>query len=108
VLAAGTGVIRGQVRIEGGQLEGVRLYLYYRRAGGEQNSGGSAEVDSRGRFVIERLVPGDYELLMGPMSVYTTGEAGGKTMQRMSTVRETVNVSAGGQADVTLVLKLRP
>jgi hypothetical protein len=48
---------------------------------------GAVDVDARGRFVIERLFTGDYELMIGPMSVEVTGDAGGKTMSRMPTAK---------------------
>jgi protocatechuate 3,4-dioxygenase beta subunit len=108
VIGAGSGVIRGQVKIEGGQLEDVRLALYVRRASGASNYSRSIELDTHGRFVIEKLFEGDYELLIGPMSVTITGDAGGKTMSRMPTVNQTVSVTPGSVSEVTLVLPLRP
>jgi protocatechuate 3,4-dioxygenase beta subunit len=108
VIGAGSGVIRGQVKIEGGQLEDVRLALYVRRASGAPNYSRSIELDTYGRFVIEKLVEGDYKLLIGPMSVTVTGDAGGKTMSRMPTVEQTVSVNPGAVSEVTLVLSLKP
>jgi carboxypeptidase family protein len=108
VIGAGGGVIRGQVKIEGGQLEDVRLALYVRRASDAPNIYKSIELDTHGRFVIEKLVEGDYELLIGPMSVTVTGDAGGKTMSRMPTVKQVVNVNPGTVSEVTLVLSLKP
>jgi protocatechuate 3,4-dioxygenase beta subunit len=107
VIGAGSGAIRGQVKIEGGQLEGVRLTLYLRRAGGA-NFHRQTELDTNGRFVFEKLVEGDYELLIGPMGVTVTGDAGVKTMSRMPTVEQTVSVTPGAVSEVTLVLSLRP
>src|SRR5262245_5912891 len=108
VIGAGSGAIRGQVKIEGGQLEDVRLSLYVRRASGASNFSRSIELDTHGRFVIEKLVEGDYVLLIGPMSVTVTGDAGGKTMSRMPTVEQTVSVTPGAVSEVTLVLSLKP
>jgi hypothetical protein len=107
VIGAGSGAIRGQVKIEGGQLEGVSLTLYLRRAGGA-NIHRQTELDTNGRFVIEKLVEGDYELLIGPMSVTVTGDAGVKTMSRMPEVKQNVRVNPGAVSDVTLVLSLKP
>ena len=108
VIGAGSGAIRGQVKIEGGQLEGVRLTLYLRRAGGGANFHRQTELDTNGRFAIEKLVEGDYELLIGPMGVTVTGDAGVKTMSRMPTVEQTVSVTPGAVSEVTLVLSLKP
>lgn len=107
-IGSGTGVIRGEVKIEGGQLEGVRLYVDYRHTKSTPNSYSVIEPDARGRFVIEKLVAGDYELLVGPMTVNVTGDAGGKTMGRMPTVKQTVSVKPGAESEVTLVLALTP
>jgi hypothetical protein len=108
VIGAGSGVIRGQVKIEGGQLEGVRLSLYVRRASGASNFSRSIELDAHGRFAIEKLAEGDYKLLIGPMSVTVTGDAGVKTMSRMPTVEQTVSVTPGAVSEVTLVLSMKP
>jgi protocatechuate 3,4-dioxygenase beta subunit len=104
----GTGVIRGEVKINGGRLDDVRLYLLYHRSGVNSQSYERVDVDARGRFVIEKLFTGDYELMIGPMSVEVTGDAGGKTMSRMPTVKQTVSVRSGAESDITLVLSLRP
>src|SRR5262245_4349403 len=108
VIGAGSGAIRGQVKIEGGQLEGVRLSLYVRRASGASNFSMPIELDTHGRFVIEKLAEGDYKLLIGPMSVTVTGDAGVKSMSRMPTVEQTVSVNPGAVSEVTLVLSLKP
>jgi protocatechuate 3,4-dioxygenase beta subunit len=107
VIGAGSGAIRGQVKIEGGQLEGVRLTLYLRRAGGA-NFHRQTELDTNGRFAIEKLVEGDYELIIGPMGVTVTGDAGVKTMSRLPTVQQTVSVTPGAVSEVTLVLSMKP
>jgi hypothetical protein len=107
VIGAGSGAIRGQVKIEGGQLEGVLLTLYLRRAG-SGNFHRQTELDTNGRFVIEKLVEGDYELRIGPMGVTVTGDAGVKTMSRTPEVKQTVNVNPGAVSEVTLVLSLKP
>ncbi|MFL6228822.1 MAG: collagen binding domain-containing protein [Pyrinomonadaceae bacterium] len=107
-LGRGTGVLRGRVQVEGGELAGVHLYVNYRWAGDAPNSYHRAELDARGRFVVEHLVAGDYELMVGPMSVEISGAGGEKTASRLPSVRQTVTVSEGGAAEVTLVLALRP
>jgi protocatechuate 3,4-dioxygenase beta subunit len=108
VISSGAGVIRGEVEINGGQLDDVRLYLLYQRSGVDSQSYGRVDVDARGHFVIEKLFTGNYELLIGPMSVEVTGDAGGKTMSRMPTVKQTVSVRSGAESAITLVLTLRP
>jgi hypothetical protein len=97
------------LKVEGGQLKDVQLRLSYRRIDGDRNRyDGSVEIDARGRFLIEKLVAGDYELIVGPMGVMVTGDAGGETQNRLPTVKQTVNVRPETESNVTLVLSLRP
>ena len=108
VLGAGSSILRGEVKIEGGPLEGVNLYVMYRSTNGNPHSFYRAGLDARGHFVIKGLAPGDYELVIGPMSVEISGEKGSRMMNRMPTVRQTVTVGAGADAEVTLVMTLKP
>ena len=108
VVGRGNCVLRGQVKVEGGELAGVSLYLLYRRMIDAPGSYHTAQLDARGRFVIEKLVAGEYELMAGPMSVTVSGEAGATTMSRMPTVKERVTLTAGRSAEVTLVMVLKP
>ena len=107
-LGRGTGVLRGEVKVEGGPLAGVQLYALYRREGDAPGSYRNAQLDARGRFIIEKLVAGDYEVMIGPMSLEVTDEAGAKTMSRLPTVKRQVTLPPGGAAEVTLVVALRP
>ena len=104
VLGTGSSVLRGDVKIEGGPLEGVNLYVMYRPTNGDPRTFFRAELDARRHFVINGLTPGDYELMIGPMSVEISGERGSRMMNRMPTVRQTVAVAAGADAEVTLVM----
>jgi hypothetical protein len=83
------------------RLDDVRLHLLYHRSGVNSQSYERVDVDSRGRFVIEKLFTGDYELMIGPMSVEVTGDAGGKTMSRMPTVKQTVSARSGAESDIS-------
>ena len=108
VLGAGSSVLRGEVKIEGGPLEGVNLYVMYRLTNGDPQRFYRAELDTRRHFVIEGLTPGDYELMIGPMSVEISGERGSRMMNRMPTVRQTVALGPGADGEVTLVMTLKP
>ena len=106
-MGSGNGVLRGDVKIEGGPLEGVNLYVLYRSTNGEPHRFFRAQLDARRHFVIKGLVPGEYELMIGPMSVEISGERGGHTTNRMPTVKQTVVIGAGADATVTLVMTLK-
>ena len=108
VLGTGSSVLRGEVKIEGGPLEGVNLYVMYRPTNGDPQTFYRAELDARRHFVIQGLSPGDYELMIGPMSVEISGERGSRMTDRMPTVRQTVTVRAGSDSEVTLVMTLKP
>ncbi|MFN0119224.1 MAG: carboxypeptidase regulatory-like domain-containing protein [Blastocatellia bacterium] len=83
----GNGVIRGMVRVEGAEaMPGLRFMVMARRVdsanGGGRGGGGGggfaggaqpAQVDAQGRFQIERLVPGTYELYAMPMGGFGGG-----------------------------------
>ena len=58
--------------------------------------------------MIKGLIPGEYELLIGPMSVELSGERESRTMGRMPTVKQTVVVGPGADTQVTLVMTLGP
>jgi protocatechuate 3,4-dioxygenase beta subunit len=66
VFEYGTGSIHGAVKVENGSLpEGLRMNIFARRLdeAGVQIPHGS-QVDSRGRFLIEGLAAGEYEVTL--------------------------------------------
>jgi hypothetical protein len=103
VLAYATGVIRGQVKVTGEKLpEGVRFQVYAYRLGEENRSSTLyADVDERGRFVIEGLMSGEYELSAG--SNYSSPP--GVRIPRIQPVTQRVTVTNGTESPVTLVVR---
>ena len=100
VLTYGRGVIRGQVNYAGGELpQGARVMVLARPASslGDASPTYNAEVDSRGRFSIQGLAAGEYEL---------TVRAFGRGVVRAPTARQSVVVGDSGEASVTLTLNL--
>jgi hypothetical protein len=111
VLGVGTGVLRGQVKIEGGELKGLHLLLSYRPTNASLDTPlDPADLDARGHFLIQNLIPGEYELTIGPYTAYVIGNGVGAklTRSRMPTVKRLVTVVAGGESQVALVLTLSP
>jgi len=108
VIGAGSCVLRGDVKIEGGPLEGVNLYVMYRPTNADPQRFYRADLDARRHFVIKDLIPGEYELVIGPMSVEISGEKGSRMKNRMPTVKQTVAVGAGAEVEVSLTLILNP
>jgi protocatechuate 3,4-dioxygenase beta subunit len=100
IIEYGTGVLRGQVRIENGTLpEGAHLYVNARRPSVSETSLPGTEVDARGRFVLEGLPPGEYQLRL---SAYWNQPGG----SRIPSVVQNVSVREGVETAVTIVLDL--
>ena len=101
-----TGAIRGQIKFENGEpLRAARVILSINRL--DENSSksrldgmSSPEVDSRGRFLIERLAAGTYELsvMMAPPGAHALDDVG----------RQQVTVIENRVSAVTVTVKLKP
>jgi len=109
-LAYGTAVVRGQIEVlrEGqpAQLpEGGQMHVAMRRVGGMGSSRGNVvtEVDARGRFVLEGLAAGEYELTL---SAWIRRASTAPQATSFPTVRQTVSVPEKGEINVTLVYDL--
>jgi protocatechuate 3,4-dioxygenase beta subunit len=99
VVEYGTGIVRGQVRVENGTLpEGTRLYVSARRPASTEPSLLGGEVDARGHFLLEGLPPGEYQLrLAGRL---------GQSNRPVPPVLQNVSVTNGVETAVTLVIDL--
>jgi hypothetical protein len=102
VFAYGTGAIRGQVQMEGGEIPaGAMMFISIRRIGAVQNQGRMPQPpDSRGRFAIDGLLPGEYELSLTfqvrPVSV--------SPQMSPKFVKQKVTVTNGAETEVTIVV----
>jgi protocatechuate 3,4-dioxygenase beta subunit len=98
VVAYGTGVIRGQVNFLNGSVPpGARVYVYARRAGAEESNGGWAEADARGRFTMEHLPAGEYEVQARVM-IFQPGQ------RPAMSEHQHVSLGEGGDTSVTLAV----
>jgi hypothetical protein len=102
-----TGAIRGQIKFEDGELPpGNRIVVEVKRL--DESSSKSRleemseppEVDSRGRFLIERLQAGTYEL-----QVFIFPPGG---VIRDDLPRQQVTVNENAVSEVTVTIKLKP
>ena len=105
VVVYGNGTIRGVVKIENGELPpnarfGVWLSNALPDPPRAPNSFPSPEVDSRGRFIVDGLAAGTYQL---HASIYIPDS---RTRPPMA-VRQ-VNVVEGAVTEVTITLNLEP
>jgi protocatechuate 3,4-dioxygenase beta subunit len=100
LLAYGSGVIRGQVKFEGGTLPGeAMLFISMTRDGVPSRQ--SAQVDSRGQFVIESLAAGTYELTLQVVSMGGNGPRG-----LPARLKQVVTVTDGADSQVLFTLDL--
>ena len=102
LLAYGSGVVRGQLQVTGGTLSpGARVMASARRLSpaGEpiERSQRGVEVDTRGRFVIEGLAPGEYEVRVNVF--------GGQSRPHTSEPQR-VSVADGAEYQLTVTLDL--
>jgi len=110
-VAYGTGVMRGQVEVrDGGQPAslpaGARLSVSARRLGvaaGPPWSGNSVEVDARGRFILDGLAAGDYEVAVRG---WIAGQPGTPPGARLPNIKQNVTVPGSGETLITLVYDL--
>lgn len=101
-----TGAIRGQIKFENGEpLRAARIIVSISRL--NENSSktrldgrSSPEVDSRGRFLIERLAAGTYELSV------MIGQPGAHALDDVA--RQQVTVTENRVSEVTVTVKLKP
>lgn len=99
----GSGSIRGQVRVENGQLpEGATMYVTVVKPDEAQPNtrpAGAVMADSRGHFLLEGLAPGDYQIILRFRLLQEIN-------RRLPTVKQNVTVSSGMETETTLVLDL--
>lgn len=98
VMVYGAGVIRGRINVVSGALsEGAKFRISARHKDAS-NYYGRAWGDSKGRFVIEGLIAGEYEV-----DAFVDQESG---TGRSFYISQRVQVMAGAETQITLTLDL--
>jgi hypothetical protein len=106
VLTYATFALRGEVKITGAVLQtALRLYANVRRTDQQFSPGIGAWVDARGQFVVEGLIPGEYEVTVQPFQDSGAGPIDTQIMRALSSARERVTLNSGAQR-VTIVVDL--
>ncbi|HEX4945144.1 MAG TPA: carboxypeptidase regulatory-like domain-containing protein [Blastocatellia bacterium] len=103
VMGYGTGVIRGQLNVVGGTLPPeARFVVFATKQGSNTIRGpnGDIQVDARGKFLVENLLPGEYDVRLIP-----AGTPGAPPMRQVRIEPQRVMVGAG-EATVTFTLNL--
>lgn len=101
VLQYGSGVVDGRVEVRNGTIPpGTRLFVGATRAGAPGPTAYRADVDNRGRFVIEGFSPGNYQFRLDAWITLPDGRTVGVSSE------QEVIITSGGRQQVTLVLDL--
>jgi protocatechuate 3,4-dioxygenase beta subunit len=101
--------IRGEVKIVNGTLpRNLRLYVNARRMQEQMMGRGmqSGEVDQNGRFVIENLAPGEYELQVNPGFYPGAAQPDARISRAVGQAKQRVVVSSNNQPPITIVVDL--
>lgn len=99
VLAITSGTLRGEIKVSGGSLDDYAFYITATRVNDQSFSKGTDEVDGNNRFIIEDLIPGDYDVKID----VTNFE--GKT-QLVASAKQQVTVMKEGETSITLTVDL--
>jgi hypothetical protein len=111
VLVYGSLTLRGEVKIVGGEVPaGQKFRAIARRMDQPTHDSHAGDVDARGQFVIENLVPGEYEIRVTPSYNPDGPQLSPEIMRRIYSVKERilerVVLSGANQQPITLVIDL--
>jgi len=111
LIGYGTGVVRGEVIIQGGPLTpNMRVRVMARRLDSNGPATAGTVPDARGRFSLEGLLPGEYELTVSLMII--TPSAPGPAPPPPARVeprilaKQNITVTNGTETQITLVADL--
>jgi protocatechuate 3,4-dioxygenase beta subunit len=104
-LSYGSGVIRGEIKVEGGTLPGDAMIFVSLQQENQGTRLNSAQVDARGRFIINGIPAGNYEAIL---QVISLGAADSPPRGGPRTVRQNVSVSDDSESQITFTLNLTP
>ena len=104
VFAYGTGIVRGQVTVKGGALPQGTVFFVNARQGDSSGRFPSARSDVRGNFVLERLPPGQYEIVVQPLM--QSSPMSQELYRRFASSSQKVTVANGQTVAVTFNIDL--
>lgn len=101
VFSYGVGTLRGTIKVAGGTVPEGTMFWAMLSSGSDNTRGfrGHSEVDSRGRFTMEGIPPGTYELIIRA----TLGQL---AFPNFTPVRQTISVTHGVETQVTVEVDL--
>lgn len=98
VLVRRNGSVRGTIKVENGVFPVNGRFIVQLVKTENQDNARSADVDSRGHFLVEGLAGGDYELTV---FAFVPGSS-----QRLPTTKQLVSVTDGAVTEVTVIFDL--
>jgi hypothetical protein len=102
VFTYGTGSVRGTLSFENGPpAAGTLFWVRLSKPGDNESRVQQTQVDARGRFLIENVSPGAYDLLV---NVFSPGTPGGRG--RTPAATQSVTVADGAVTDVAVSIDL--
>lgn len=104
-LAYGTGIIKGEVKVEGGTLPPDAFLMVALHRENQTVRPGSAQVDARGRFIITGIPAGTYDALL---QVISFGQATPLPRGFQRSQRQQVTVSDDSELQITFTIDLTP
>jgi len=109
VIGYGTGVIRGQLQFQNGErTPDMRFRVSTRRLDETSPMPVWSEVDARGRFSVEGLMAGEYEIVVNPMSVSSSAPGAPIAVRTppKPVAKQNVVVANNSEVEITLVVDL--
>ncbi|MGH9837346.1 MAG: hypothetical protein ACREEM_01005 [Blastocatellia bacterium] len=107
VVTYGAITLRGEMKAVGGALPpNLRLRVGLSRVDQSQQNPVGVEADVRGRFVIEGLSPGEYELRVSPAFYSTASRPDANLLRAFQSVVQRVTLSGANPPPVTLTVDL--
>lgn len=102
VFTYGTGSVRGTLNFENGPpAAGTLFWVRLAKPGDNESRVQQTQVDARGRFLIENVSPGTYDLLV---NVFNSGTPGGRG--RTPAATQSVTVADGAVTEVVVSIDL--
>lgn len=107
VFAHSTAAIRGRVEFVGGALpEGTQVYAQAQPAERGSTNNKSAQLDARGHFVLEGLLPGDYVLRLSANYPQLSTQEISLLTRKIMAHTQRVSVASGSQIQLTITIDL--
>lgn len=104
VFSYGTGSVRGTVNFENGPpAAGTRFWVRLSKPGDNEARFQQREVDTRGRFLLENVSPGSYDLHVNAFSPGAPDARG-----RTPTATQSITVADGAVTEVVISIDLAP